>query len=76
MIGRGFRAIPRRGDSRERRHKQAVRLEVMSATIEPEPSEAERKAILAALERADEAVLGEWAKTALLKGVESSEISP
>lgn len=54
--------------------KQIVRLEVVSATIEPEPSEAERKAILAALGRADEPALGEWTKTALLEGVESSKL--
>lgn len=45
----------------------------MSATFEPEPSEAEREAILAALGRAEEAILGEWAEAALLEGVENGE---
>ena len=45
----------------------------MSATIDPEPSKAEREAILAALGRADGAVLGDWAHAALLEGVESGE---
>lgn len=48
----------------------------MSATVEPEPSEAERKAILVALGRADEPALGEWVKTALLEGVESGKHDP
>jgi len=48
----------------------------MSATIEPEPSEAERKAILAALARTDEPALGEWTEAALLEGVESSKLDP
>lgn len=48
----------------------------MSATIEPEPSEAERQAILAALGGAVEASLGEWAEAALLEGVESGEPDP
>lgn len=46
----------------------------MSATIEPEPSGAEREAILAALERVDEGPLGEWADASLLEGVESGEL--
>ena len=45
----------------------------MSATIEPEPSEAEREAILAALARPDEAGSSEWVEAALLEGVESGE---
>ncbi len=49
----------------------------MSATIEPEPSEVEREAILAALGAAEaEAVAGEWAEAALLEGVESGEPDP
>ena len=42
----------------------------MTATIDPEPSAAEREAILAALEPATEAGLGEWAQAALLEAVE------
>ena len=41
----------------------------MCALIEPEPSAAEREAILAAVAASDEAVLGEWAETALAEGV-------
>ena len=48
----------------------------MSATIEPAPSDAERKAILASLERADDAGLGEWAQAALVEGVEGGEHDP
>ena len=44
--------------------------------IEPEPTEAEREAILAALARPDDAVLGEWAEAALSEGVESEEDDP
>ncbi len=47
----------------------------MSASFEPEPSEAEQEAILAALCRAEE-VAGEWAEAALLEGVESVEPLP
>ena len=39
--------------------------------IEPEPSAAEREAILAALEASDEAVLGAWAEAALAEGVDA-----
>jgi hypothetical protein len=38
--------------------------------IEPEPSEAEREAILAALARADEPAESAWAEAALLEGVD------
>jgi hypothetical protein len=48
----------------------------VSATIEPEPSAAEREAILAALERGPDAGPGEWAEAALLEGVESGEPDP
>ena len=47
----------------------------MSATIEPEPTEGEREAIVAALARpaaADPA----WAEAALLEGVEDGELDP
>ena len=44
--------------------------------IEPEPSAAEREAILAALAATGDAPLGEWAETALLEGVEASEPDP
>jgi hypothetical protein len=46
------------------------------ATIEPEPSEEEREAILAALGAVAEASPGEWAEAALLEGVESAEPDP
>ncbi len=45
----------------------------MSATIEPEPSAAEREAILEALGASDDAVLGEWAEAALAEGAEDGE---
>jgi hypothetical protein len=48
----------------------------MSLTIEPEPSEAEREAILAALANRDAAVRGEWAQAALSEGVETEESDP
>ena len=48
----------------------------MSATIEPEPSEAEREAIREALGAPGKATLGEWAETALLEGVENAELDP
>ena len=48
----------------------------MSLTIEPEPSESEREAILAALARRDHDVLGEWAQAALGEGVETEETDP
>jgi hypothetical protein len=41
----------------------------MSAMIAPEPSAAEREAILAALGASGETVLGEWAEAALAEGV-------
>ena len=47
----------------------------MSVTIEPEPSEAEREAILAALARPPEHDSG-WAQAALLEGVEDGELDP
>ena len=48
----------------------------MSPTIEPEPSEAEREAILAALGSEGERVPNAWAEAALLEGVEGSEPDP
>ena len=48
----------------------------MSLTIEPEPSETEREAILAALASRDHDVLGEWAHAALSEGVETEESDP
>jgi hypothetical protein len=47
----------------------------MSATIEPEPSQAEREAILSALARPAQRD-GEWAQAALLEGVEDGELDP
>ena len=58
------------------RHKWCpARLRRVAATIEPEPSEAEREAILAALARPVERDSG-WAETALLEGVEEVELDP
>jgi len=48
----------------------------MSATIEPEPSEQEREAILASLGRLEGAGPGDWAQAALVEGVEGSELDP
>ena len=45
-------------------------------TIEPEPSEAEREAIVSALAEREVAGLGEWAKAALIEGVEGDEPDP
>jgi hypothetical protein len=47
----------------------------MAATIEPEPSEEEREAILAALARPAPAE-GGWASTALAEAVEEGELDP
>ena len=47
----------------------------MSATIEPEPSEAEREAILGALAEPDPTDQG-WAAAALLEGVADAELDP
>ena len=52
-----------------------ARLRSVAATIEPEPSEAEREAILAALARPVEQD-SRWAETALLEGVEGVEPDP
>ncbi|HUQ21667.1 MAG TPA: hypothetical protein VM049_01490 [Gaiellaceae bacterium] len=48
----------------------------MAATIEPEPSEDEREAILAALAGAVDEPRGEWAETGLLEGIESGQADP
>ena len=57
-------------------HKRIpTRLRVVSATIEPEPSEEERAAILAALAGPAEVVDG-WAAASLLEGVEDGELDP
>jgi len=47
----------------------------VSATIEPEPPEEERDAILAALDRSVSADSC-WAVTALVEGVEDGELDP
>ena len=56
--------------------RRVVRLRAVSATIEPEPSDAEREAILAVLGAPVEPRLGDWAETALLEGVENDELDP
>ena len=48
---------------------------VESARIEPEPPEAEREAILAALAEAGETG-SEWAGAALLEGVDAADPEP
>jgi hypothetical protein len=47
----------------------------VSATIEPEPSEAVREAILGALAEPETTDPG-WAAAALLEGVEDAELDP
>jgi hypothetical protein len=46
------------------------------ATIEPEPTEDEREAILAALGAPADGFAGEWAEAALLEGVEGDRPDP
>jgi hypothetical protein len=48
----------------------------MRVTIVPEPSDAEREAILAALAAADEGADGVWAEAALAEGVEETDPEP
>jgi len=48
----------------------------VQATIEPEPSDLEREAILAALAKPAVAGPSEWATASLLEGVEGSEPDP
>lgn len=52
-----------------------ARLRAVSATIEPEPPEEEREAILAALIAPAEAA-DAWAAASLLEGVEDVELDP
>ena len=47
----------------------------MAATIQPEPTEEEREAILAALGRPAPSEDG-WASAALAEGVEEGELTP
>lgn len=47
----------------------------MTATIDPEPPEDERDAILAALMTPSAQHVG-WAETALIEGVEEGELDP
>ena len=47
----------------------------MTPTIEPEPNEEERQAILAALAEAPDSDEG-WAAAALREGVEGDELDP
>lgn len=48
----------------------------MPVTIEPEPPEQEREAIVAALAARDGDDLGEWGLAALAEGVEEAELDP
>ena len=48
----------------------------MSATIEPEPTDEERDAIVAALAGRPPATDQSWAEAALLEGVEDGEPDP
>ena len=48
----------------------------MRATIQPEPSDSERAAILAALADADDERTGPWAEAALNEGLEDTELEP
>jgi hypothetical protein len=69
--------IPRKGDfGCVRSHKWCpARLRRVAATIEPEPTDAEREAIVAALSQRP-ATDQNWAETALLEGVEDGEPDP
>ena len=69
--------IPRRGDSREASDKAAWRgFRSVPVTIEPEPPEDEREAIVAALAEGQEAGLGAWELAALADGIEEDELDP
>ena len=58
-------------------HNGGCRLCAVSVTIEPEPSDSEREAILALLgAAAAEPSPGEWAEAGLLEGVENGELDP
>ena len=48
----------------------------MPVTIEPEPPEQEREAIIAALAVGDGDDLGGWSQAALAEGVEEAELDP
>jgi hypothetical protein len=48
----------------------------MRMTIQPEPPEPEREAILAALARSEDAPTELWSDTALKEGVEDTEVEP
>ena len=48
----------------------------MPVTIDPEPSEQEREAIVAALAGGTKSTLGGWAQAALAEGVEEAELDP
>ena len=48
----------------------------MPFAIEPEPSEQEREAIVAALAAGERDDLGGWAQAALDEGVEEAELDP
>ncbi len=48
----------------------------MSLAIEPEPSEHEREAIVAALAAVEEAGIGGWSQAALAEAVEEAELDP
>ena len=48
----------------------------MPVTIEPEPPEQEREAIVAALAGGEGAALDCWAQAALTEGVEEADLDP
>ena len=48
----------------------------MSVTIEPEPPEQEREAIVAALAAGGEDDLGGWSQAALAEAVEEADLDP
>ena len=48
----------------------------MPVTIEPEPPEQEREAIVAALAVGDGDDLGGWSQAALVEGVEGADLDP
>ena len=59
-----------------RRHERCpFRLRAVPTRIDPEPTEAEREAILAALATAEENG-SEWANAALLEAVDAAELEP
>ena len=48
----------------------------MSLTIEPEPPDQEREAIVAAIARGEGDDLGSWSQAALVEGVEEADLDP